>query len=480
MLALEPATQVDRTLKVLKFLQWFSNDALQCLSNSKGDIVNPLSTKSFLNSMDAFLNLKEELKLMQFELGRLIFADDIGLQMTKTQSILPLLSAPTFGSFVGACFSSSSAKQDMLMGKALGDNYCDIIANLRNITNHPVASNLGKLATYLRYKDIQRKDVFIDTPSTFKYKLEGTNVILEKHEQSVMRQIRGKLLCAEDTVPNPGNLIKDIVLYIHGGAFVLCSPENSEPVLVEFSRQLGSKVALLVVDYRLAPENRFPAGLQDVLDTFLWFKNSKDQLTEEVLGFKVGKIIVAGESAGSCLAASMICSLSDAKRKWPKNNFFMPDGFLSIVGLFSSKFESYPSTLLSALDPLFNPWQKMLIVFGGYSPFEPELDKYHSGKEVLKSQNLKKFLEVSSHPYMSPLFYDVFDSLKDLPLSLITSTTCPIADHSVIMAKKWHGPVKLIALDRLPHVFFMFGSTESGRKGIQSCIDEIKRLFNCS
>lgn len=470
----------ERTLKVLKFLEWFSSNAVECLHRANGNDLNTLSPESHINAVDNLLAMREELRVIRFELGQMIFAGDISPQVSKMQTLLPLLSAPTFGSFVGACFSSSIAKQNMLMEKSLSGNYCDIIANLRSITNHPITSNLGKFATFLKYKDIQRRDVILNGASSFMYKLEDTNVILEESNAKPMRPTRCRLLQAQN--PPNSNLdlsTKDVLLFVHGGAFVLLTPERSEPVLVEFARQLGPKVALLVVDYRLAPEGRFPAALQDVLDTFLWLKNSKDEETEKELGFRVGKVLVAGESAGSCLAASMICSLSDAKRKWPEKNFFLPDGFLSIVGVFSASFQAYPSTLLSALDMVFHPWERLLISFGGYSPFEPEKESYASGKELLESAHLGKFLQLSSHPYMSPLFYAGFENLKDLPLSLVTSTTCPIADHSVGMAKKWKGPVQLVALERLPHAFFGF-QAESSRKGIQICINETKRLFNCS
>lgn len=64
--------------------------------------------------------------------------------------------------------------------------------------------------------------------------------------------------------------------------------------------------------------------------------------------------------------------------------------------------------------------------------------------------------EVTSNPYVSPIFYDDFDSLKDVSLGLIALHFDPFLDDSISMAKKWKGPVILDVLDGLQHGFLNF------------------------
>jgi acetyl esterase/lipase len=286
------------------------------------------------------------------------------------------------------------------------------------------------------------------------------------------------LIAKDNHPPNEKPETKDVVFYVHGGAFVMCSPETYESFLCRFSRQLGSKVAFLAVAYRLAPENRYPASLQDVLDAYLWLQNSSSELTERVLGFKVGKVIVSGDSGGACMIASMLCSLADAAKRWPQKTFQLPDGFVSIVGLFTIKPESFPCSLMNTFDILTNPFQMTLLLFGAYSPFVPELEEYHSGKEIVASQSFQKLVQLGSHPYLSPLLYGDFQSLKEVPISLISTTACFLSDNSVLMAKKWPGKVQLVVLERVPHYFFMASGFGSCFKAFQRCAAEFQRLLS--
>lgn len=303
--------------------------------------------------------------------------------------------------------------------------------------------------------------------------------MLRERDPNLKRSIRCKIITSKN-VPAAKELeTKDIVFYVHGGAFIACSPESHESFLSDLARQLGPKVAFLVVDYRLAPEARFPAGLQDVLDSYLWLRNSTEEAIEKVLGFKIGKVIIAGESAGPCLIGGMVCSLADGKKKWPEKDLPLPGGIFSMVGLFTMQIESHPSSLLNALTTSFSPYQKALIFIGAYSPFQPELEEYRSGKDFLESPAFQKYLELVKQPYFSPLSYDDFESLKEVPLSMVTSTACFVAEDSVLMAAKWRGAVNLIALQKQPHAFGIFAANaESCRKGLQVCGNEIKRLLD--
>lgn len=96
------------------------------------------------------------------------------------------------------------------------------------------------------------------------------------------------------------------LLHIHGGGFVMGSPEMDVARNIELVRATGC--AILSVDYRLAPEHPHPAGLEDCHAALVWLADQAD-----VLGFAAGRIGVIGESAGGGLAAALALLARDRR-----------------------------------------------------------------------------------------------------------------------------------------------------------------------
>jgi acetyl esterase/lipase len=94
------------------------------------------------------------------------------------------------------------------------------------------------------------------------------------------------------------------VLYLHGGGYVIGSPRMYRSLAAHLSRAAGAEVFTL--DYRLAPEHRFPAALDDALAAF-------GELVDRY-GFAPGKLALAGDSAGGGLAVALARRLVDAGR----------------------------------------------------------------------------------------------------------------------------------------------------------------------
>ncbi|VEG43077.1 esterase/lipase [Mycolicibacterium flavescens] len=95
------------------------------------------------------------------------------------------------------------------------------------------------------------------------------------------------------------------VIYCHAGAFVLGNLDTDHLQCVELARRAGCTV--LSVDYRLAPENPFPAALEDVLAVLNW---TVECATE--LGLDATRLAVAGSSAGGALAAGLAQRSADS------------------------------------------------------------------------------------------------------------------------------------------------------------------------
>jgi acetyl esterase len=126
------------------------------------------------------------------------------------------------------------------------------------------------------------------------------------------------LYCAHFRKPRPENIaVKDfavgpvlcrlyapklskdlpVMLYLHGGGYVLGGLESHDDVCAEFSDRAG--IAVVGVNYRLAPEHPFPAAFDDAWAVL------------QHLSGRFGKIIVGGDSAGGALSAAIAIKARD-------------------------------------------------------------------------------------------------------------------------------------------------------------------------
>ncbi len=93
-------------------------------------------------------------------------------------------------------------------------------------------------------------------------------------------------------------------LSIHGGAFILGVPEFEHPRCLKLAADHGAVV--VGVDYRLAPEDPFPAGVEDCYAALLWMEANAD-----TLGIDPARIAVGGSSAGGALSAAVALMARD-------------------------------------------------------------------------------------------------------------------------------------------------------------------------
>jgi len=90
-----------------------------------------------------------------------------------------------------------------------------------------------------------------------------------------------------------------LLLYLHGGGYVMGSPRTHRSLSAYLCRASGAKG--LVVDYRLAPEHPFPAALEDVLAVYRFLVTN---------GMDSKNILVAGDSAGGGLTAALLLAIA--------------------------------------------------------------------------------------------------------------------------------------------------------------------------
>ncbi|MFX0002115.1 MAG: alpha/beta hydrolase [Candidatus Hermodarchaeota archaeon] len=98
----------------------------------------------------------------------------------------------------------------------------------------------------------------------------------------------------------PEAMDNKVILYFHGGGMVLMSPKTHRALTIQIAKL--TKMKVLSVDYRLAPEHPFPAPLEDCVKAYKWL------LSQEI---KPENIVIAGDSAGGNLTLTTLIKLRD-------------------------------------------------------------------------------------------------------------------------------------------------------------------------
>ncbi|WP_068777063.1 alpha/beta hydrolase [Paenibacillus sp. FJAT-26967] len=113
------------------------------------------------------------------------------------------------------------------------------------------------------------------------------------------RDVTVRVYTPEGEAPYPA------LVYYHGGGFVLGSLDSHDSIC----RNLANSVHAVVisVDYRLAPEHKFPAAVEDAYEALQWIAEHPD-----VFGIDSARMAVGGDSAGGTLAAVTSIKARDA------------------------------------------------------------------------------------------------------------------------------------------------------------------------
>jgi epsilon-lactone hydrolase len=208
-----------------------------------------------------------------------------------------------------------------------------------------------------------------------------------------------------------GNEADNVILYFHGGVYVIGTATASVPLVGDLVRRAGAKA--ITLDYRLAPEHPYPAAVEDARAAY-------EGLLAQ--GIAPAQIALAGESAGGGLAVAALLALRDAGVPLPSCAYLMsPYVDLTLSGeTLADKRE---------VDPILTP-----------DGLRARVPDYVGGADA-------------SDPNISPIFAD----LRELPPLLIQ-----VGSHEVLLsdALRLAGraaisdvPVTLDVTPGVPHVF---------------------------
>lgn len=106
---------------------------------------------------------------------------------------------------------------------------------------------------------------------------------------------------------------KRVILMLHGGGYIGMYKSYYRTMAGLYSEVSGG-AAVLSIDYRVAPDNPFPAALEDACEAYNWLR---------INGYDTDDIVVAGDSAGGGLALALCLYLKDKKEKLPRGLVLM-------------------------------------------------------------------------------------------------------------------------------------------------------------
>ncbi|MCP4615737.1 MAG: alpha/beta hydrolase [Bradyrhizobium sp.] len=215
------------------------------------------------------------------------------------------------------------------------------------------------------------------------------------------------------------------ILYFHGGGFRLGSVASHRDLIARIAEASGCRV--LGINYRLAPEHRFPAALADTLAAYGWMRKQ---------GFAAEDIALAGDSAGGNLVLTTMLSLRDRSEPLP------------------------------AAGVMMSPWTDLAATGASYQT-RAEADPIHQRSMILALA--KGYLgEVGDarDPLASPLYAD----LSRLPPLLIQAGDREtVRDDATVLAEKARAAgvdVELQVWDGMIHVFQMFPEIPQAQEAV--------------
>ena len=266
--------------------------------------------------------------------------------------------------------------------------------------------------------------------------LFGPLVFSELAENRTIDSPTGRVSLRVFTPPT----IRGVYLYVHGGGFAFGASDLQDKRLEEIA--LTCEVAVISVDYRLAPENPYPAAHDDSEAAALWLGNNAKA------EFGTEEIVIGGESAGAYLSAVTLLRLRD------KHGFNGYRGANLLYGAYdlggTPSLEAWGDRYLILSKPYINWCMDMFI---------PGLNR--------------------KDPDISPLYAD----LSNMPPALFSiGTVDPLVDDTLFMYGRWLAAGNQAQIAVYPGATHAFPLMPIGiaKQGSQRCSEFIKESIGAA
>lgn len=204
-------------------------------------------------------------------------------------------------------------------------------------------------------------------------------------------------------------VVRGVFLHLHGGGWTLGSAANQDPFLAALAHH--ADVAVVSVEYRLAPEHPYPAGPDDCEDAAAWLVANAER------EFGTDRLVIGGESAGAHLAVSTLLRLRDRR---------------GITDAFRAAQLTFGAYDLS-MTPSTRRWgdRNLVLSLPVVTWFS---DQFVPGRSP----------EERRDPDISPLYADLSGMP---PARFVVGTEDPLLDDSLFMAARWRSAASPAVLD---------------------------------
>ena len=241
-------------------------------------------------------------------------------------------------------------------------------------------------------------------------------------------------LTADVAVPK-GNGPHPVVVYLHGGGWIGGSPRTHRKLGMQFAE---AGYLTINVDYRLAPEHPFPAGLEDCLFAVKWTGENAKRWNGDV-----SRLAVGGDSAGGNLTAATLTSLAAEKYAGPAK----PKAALLIYGVYD-----FPATM--------------------------KREQAGSIDGMVKAYAGAGYPAILEDPRVSPLRAVKPGALP--PSFVICGTADPLLPETHAMAealKRADIRHEVVVLEDMPHGFLQFSVLSGCKQGLDQMFDFLRRTI---
>lgn len=310
-------------------------------------------------------------------------------------------------------YTDNFIKKDV--GSAAKNRKSSIIKKMVNIFNHNDLKN-HFLDSRRSISDFDKPFKYPDSFTAYRIKTHDFSIeLLESTENNKSDNKEVYNIEDKDFLENKNK--SWVVFQIHGGGYINAFKNQYRSMAKLYAKQAGD-IDVLSIDYRVAPENVYPAALEDVVASFEWLLEA---------GYTEEHIIVAGDSAGGGLALALCHFLRDNNRK-------LPSGLICM-----------------------SPWTDLTLSGDSYRyNFEVD-DVFGNLEDSIICNNPYPHGEDLKNPYISPLFGD----FTGFPAMLIqVGTNEMLLDDSVRLvhaARNADVKVRFSQYEDMFHVFQLSG-----------------------
>lgn len=231
----------------------------------------------------------------------------------------------------------------------------------------------------------------------------------------------------------PGTTREEVVLFLHGGGYQIGSHVSHHNLMARLSARVGC--AVLGLDYRLAPEHRQPAALEDAIAAHAWLVAQ---------GYASDRIALCGDSAGCALAVLLMVRLRDTGQPLPCTAVLM------------------------------SPWVDLQASGASYEA-NAATDPVTQRASILRMA--RTYLGPKGRPD-APEVAPLYATLEDLPPLLIQAGRAEVPlDDAYALAHRARAAgvsVRLSLWDDMPHVFQLFaGRLSTADAAIDEAADHL-------